>query len=200
MAHGDLPPPEAWDGLLAAVRSGDQSAAASMVEFLYGHVLRIIRAHLPRGTDEQDLAQDVFLKVFAKLDSFRGDQPFPHWVARIALNTCYDRLRHQRSRPEIRFADLSQDEADFLAASLASSDADAHSDHPPAESHALIGKLLDTLNPTEQTVLRLLDLEQKSVREISEITGWGASKVKVTAMRARRKLNETLQRLESGLH
>ena len=60
-------------------------------------------------------------------------------------------------------------------------------------------KLLDTLNPTEQTVLRLLDLEQKSVREISDLTGWGISKVKVTAMRARRKLNETLQRLESGL-
>jgi RNA polymerase sigma-70 factor (ECF subfamily) len=199
MAHGDLPPPEAWDGLLAAVRSGDQHAAEALVQHLYGHVIRIIRSHLPRATDEQDLAQDVFLKVFTKLDSFRGDQPFPHWVARIAVNTCYDRLRHQRSRPEIRFADLSEEESEFLAASLSSPETETAPDHAPAEAHALIGKLLDTLNPTEQTVLRLLDLEQKSVREISEITGWGASKVKVTAMRARRKLNETLHRLESGL-
>ncbi len=62
----------------------------------------------------------------------------------------------------------------------------------------LLDKLIATLNPREQIVIRLLDLEEHSVREISELTGWGASKVKVTAMRARRKLAEQLHRLETS--
>ena len=193
----DDPPPPDWDRLVALVRSGSESAARSLVEALYSHVIRIVRSHLPRAADEQDLAQDVFLKMFTRIDSFRGDQPFPHWGARIAVNTCFDRLRRQKVRPEIRFADLTEDEAAFLENAVA--DPGDTGDSTAPDSREVVEKLLETLNPTEQTVLRLLDLEQKSVREISALTGWGASKVKVTAMRARRRLNETLQRLEIGL-
>ena len=57
-------------------------------------------------------------------------------------------------------------------------------------------KLLATLKPRERTVIQLLDLEERTVQETCNLTGWGASKVKVTAMRARRKLREQLQRLE----
>lgn len=197
MLHPDASPPADWDRLVALVRNGSESAARSLVDALYPHVIRIVRSHLPRATDEQDVAQDVFLKVFTRINSFRADQPFPHWVARITVNACVDRLRRQKIRPEIRFADLSEDEALFLENSVANPD--LSSEPPAADGREVVDKLLDTLNPTEQTVLRLLDLEQKSVREISDLTGWGISKVKVTAMRARRKLNDTLQRLESGL-
>ena len=197
MLHPDASPPADWDRLVALVRNGSESAARSLVEALYPHVIRIVRSHLPRATDEQDVAQDVFLKVFTRINSFRADQPFHHWVARITVNTCVDRLRRQKIRPEIRFADLTEDEAEFLENSVANPE---HSADPAAsDGREVVDKLLDTLNPTEQTVLRLLDLEQKSVREISDLTGWGISKIKVTAMRARRKLNETHQRLESGL-
>ena len=198
MRPPDSSPPVEWDGLLAAVRRGEQDAARVVVEALYGHVIRIIRSHLPRTAEEQDLAQEVFMKTFARIDSFRGDQPFPHWVARIAVNACYDRLRRQKVRPEVRFADLSEDEVAFLENSLSGPDGN---EVEPAvrEGSEVVHKLLETLNPTEQMVLRLLDLEQKSVREITGLTGWGASKVKVTAMRARRKLNETLKRLEGGM-
>jgi RNA polymerase sigma-70 factor (ECF subfamily) len=197
MLHPDASPPADWDRLVALVRNGSESAARSLVEALYPHVIRIVRSHLPRATDEQDVAQDVFLKVFTRINSFRADQPFHHWVARITVNTCVDRLRRQKIRPEIRFADLTEDEAAFLENSVANPE--LSSDPAASDGREVVDKLLDTLNPTEQTVLRLLDLEQKSVREISDLTGWGLSKVKVTAMRARRKLNETLQRLESGL-
>ena len=135
------------------------------------------------------------MKIFAKLDRFRGEQPFPHWVARIAVNTCYDRLRHQRLRPEFRFSDLSEDEARFIEQSLAAAGPEA--EPPGVDGSEVVEKLLATLNPVEQVVLRQLDLEQKSVREIAEATGWTASKIKVAAMRARRKMAETLQRLET---
>ena len=134
------------------------------------------------------------MKIFAKLDRFRGDQPFPHWVARIAVNTCYDKLRQQRVRPEFRFADLSEDEALFVETTLTSASPEAAA--PGRDGSEVVEKLLATLNPVEQMVLRLLDLEQKSVKEIIDLTGWTASKIKVAAMRARRKLTETLKRLE----
>ena len=135
------------------------------------------------------------MKIFAKLDRFRGDQPFPHWVARIAVNTCYDKLRQQRVRPEFRFADLSEEEARFVENTLTHATPES-AGTPGADGSEVVEKLLATLNPVEQMVLRLLDLEQKSVKEIIELTGWTASKIKVAAMRARRKLAETLKRLE----
>jgi RNA polymerase sigma-70 factor, ECF subfamily len=196
MLQPDTPPPVDWNDAIVQVREGNQQAASGLVEALYGHVLRIVRSHLPRAADEQDLTQEIFMKMFARIDSFRGDQPFPHWVARIAVNTCYDRLRRQKSRPEVRFADLTEEESSFLESTF-SGPADASGRHD-RDGSEVVEKLLLTLNATEQTVLRLLDLEQKSVQEVTQLTGWGTSKVKVTAMRARRKLNETLKRLESG--
>lgn len=135
------------------------------------------------------------MKVFSKIDHFRGEQPFPNWVARIALNTCYDQLRRQKSRAEVRFADLSSEDVDFVEAIMDQSPPESHGTHA-RDGRGLVEKLLQTLNPREQLVLRMIDLEKKSVREAALLTGWGESKIKVTAMRARRKLNVNLQRLE----
>ncbi len=192
-AHSE-PLPD-WASAIRRVAQGDEGAAREMVEALYPHIIRIVRSHLPRASDEQDLSQEIFMKLFAKLDRFRGDQPFPHWVARIAVNTCYDRLRQQRVRPEFRFADLSAEEALFVENTLSGTSWDAAT-APGRDGSEVVEKLLATLNPVEQTVLRLLDLEQKSVKEITDLTGWSASKIKVAAMRARRKLAATLKRLE----
>ncbi|HEX2750851.1 MAG TPA: RNA polymerase sigma factor [Verrucomicrobiales bacterium] len=196
MLQPDSSLPVDWDDVIARVREGSQQAAHGLVDALYGHVLRIVRSHLPRAADEQDLSQEIFMKMFARIDSYRGEQPFPHWVARIAVNTCYDRLRRQKSRPEVRFADLTEEESAFLQSTFTGTAEDVNGHD--SDGSEVVEKLLSTLNATEQTVLRLLDMEQKSVQEISRLTGWGASKVKVTAMRARRKLNDTLKRLESG--
>ena len=137
------------------------------------------------------------MKMFAKLASYRAEQPFPHWVARIALHTCHDQLRRQRARPELRFSDLSTADLDELGAVIA---ADRAIDPGPGrDGIALVQKLLETLKPHERIVLQLMDLEQKSVREACLLTGWGESKIKVTAMRARRKLNTQLKRLEGEI-
>lgn len=184
-----------WEDLVRNVKGGDEGAARALVEHLYPQVIRIIRGCIPQNQDEQDVAQEVFFKMFARLEQFRGDQPFPHWVSRIASNTCLDLLRRHKRRPEVRFADLSQVEADLLQSSLQQEEPAVAAS---AEGSELVDRLLATLKPAEQTVLRLLDLEQKSVQEICNLTGWGASKIKVTAMRARRKLAAILRRLEAA--
>ncbi len=167
------------------------------METLHGHVLRIVRNNLPRAADEQDLVQEIFMKMFAKIHHFRADQPFSNWVARIALNTCYDQLRKQKSRAEVRFADLSPADVEFVETIMTQS-ADDSPTMTDRDGRGLVDQLLGTLNARERLVLQMLDLEKKSVREICALTGWGESKVKVTAMRARKKLNGHLKQLEGN--
>ena len=190
--------PTRWDDELALVRKGDDRAAQRVVEALYPKVIRIIRNHLPVTEDEQDLAQDVFMKMFSKLHQFRGQQPFDHWVARIALNTCFDRLRRQKARRVMSFGDFASDEAEFLQDAMTAREYEENEASARPGSIEVLEKLLATLKPTEQMVLRLLDLEEKSVADICALTGWGSSKVKVTAFRARRKLTETFKKLDAS--
>jgi RNA polymerase sigma-70 factor (ECF subfamily) len=177
------------------VRARDQAAARALVEHLYPLVIRIVRSHLPRRVAEEDLAQEIFLKMFTRLAQYQGNVPFPHWVSRIAVTTCIDQLRAQKRRPEFRWADLSENEAEVLDHVLTDASAEPASDALAARE--LVHRLLDQLGPEDRTVIQLLDLEQKSVAEIAALTGWGQSMIKVRAFRARRKLQKLFQELRT---
>lgn len=186
-------------GCLALVRAGDQAAARELVEHLYPQVIRIIRRHLPRRVLEEDLAQEIFMKMFTRMNQYNGTVPLPHWVSRIAVTTCIDHLRAQKRRPEFRWADLSEKEAEVLDAVITNENEVAPDD--AVEAHELVHKLIAQLKPEDQLVIRMLDLEQKTLVEISEHTGWSKTLVKVRAFRARRKLRklfETLQQKEGS--
>lgn len=190
-----MPDDQSFDlaGCLDRVRRRDQAAARDLVEHLYPLVIRIVRSHLPRRVPEEDLAQEVFLKMFTRLDQYQGSVPFPHWVSRIAVTTCIDQLRAQKRRPEYRWADLSEHEAEVLEAVTADEAGAAPDDAVAARE--LVSRLLNQLKPEDRTVIQLLDLEQKSIAEISQLTGWNASLVKVRAFRARRKLQKLFAEL-----
>ena len=179
---------------LERVRRRDQIAARDLVEHLYPLVIRIVRSHLPRRVAEEDLAQEIFLKMFTRLDQYKGAVAFTHWVSRIAVTTCIDQLRAQKRRPEFRWADLSEQEAEVLDSVLTSEGDVAANDALAARE--LVYKLLGQLKPEDRLVLKLLDLEQHSVAEISEITGWNQSLVKVRAFRARGKLKKLFEELQ----
>lgn len=193
-----MPEPEAppFDlaGCLEGVRRRDQAAARALVDHLYPLVIRIVRAHRPRRVAEEDLAQDVFLKMFTRLEQYQGTVPFPHWVSRIAVTTCIDQLRAQKRRPEFRWADLSEGEADVAEAVMTNENDVAVNDAMAA--HELVHRLLEQLKPDDQVVIRLLDLEQKSIAEIAALTGWNQSLIKVRAFRARRKLRQLFLELQ----
>ena len=193
-------PPDATEetfdlpGCLARVRQSDQAAARELVNHLYPMVIRIVRARLPRRAAEEDLAQEIFLKMFTRIDQYQGGVPFSHWVSRIAVTTCIDQLRAQKRRPEFRWADLSENEADVLDAVL-TNDGDVEAGDAMA-AHELVHKLLDQLKPDDRLVLQLLDLEQKTLAEVSELTGWNITLIKVRAFRARRKLPKLFAELQ----
>jgi RNA polymerase sigma-70 factor (ECF subfamily) len=188
--------PTAFDlaGCLQRVRQRDQSAARELVDELYPLVIRIVRAHLPRQVAEEDLSQEIFMKMFTRLEQYQGAVPFSHWVSRIAVTTCIDHLRAQKRRPEFRWADLTENEAEVLDAVLTN-----ETDRAPDDTLAareLVDKLLGQLKPDDRLVLQLLDLEQKTVAEIRALTGWNSSLIKVRAFRARRKLQKLFQELQ----
>jgi RNA polymerase sigma-70 factor (ECF subfamily) len=181
--------------LLARVRDHDESAAREMVERLYPLVARVVHANLPRRDEPEDLMQEVFLKMFSRLEQFRGAVPFEHWVARIALTTCLDQLRRQRARPELRWADLSDDQLSVVETVTTGSEP-ADADAPQAL--ALFNRLLDQLPPTDAWLLRQVELEQRSLAAICAATGWNGGATRVRLFRARRRLQAEFHQMKKG--
>jgi len=179
-----------------SVQQGDEAAARALFNHLFPLVIKIVRAHLPRRTSEEDLVQTVFMKLFAKLDQFSGRVPLEHWVSRIAVNTCLNQISTERVRPELRWADLSEAEERVLQ-SLASTTDDLEPSHNLA-SRELVDKLLERLSPADRLVITLMHLEGRTVEEVKQITGWNASLIKVRAFRARRKMKKHLETLLEG--
>jgi len=91
--------------LVDAALQHDDEAARALVRKLYPLVAKIVRAHRPHRTDEEDLCQMIFIKVFQKLSQFSGKVPLEHWVSRIAVNTCLNQIQWEKIRPELRHAD-----------------------------------------------------------------------------------------------
>ena len=185
-------------GCLQRIRAGDLSSAQALIEHLHPLVRRWVRNHLPRRESEEDLMQEVFLKLLQKLDSYqpRAGVPFEHWVSRLTVRTCLDALRAERSRPEWRMADLSEGETEWLDYLISRQADTPHT--PDLEAKSIVTRLLAQLSPADRLVLTLLDLEEKSTQEISQLTGWTRPMVKMRAMRARRKLRSIAQ--EMNLH
>ncbi len=178
------------DALVAAARRHDESAAREIVRRLYPLVLKLVRSHRPRRTAEEDLCQMIFIKIFQKLDQFSGKVPLEHWVSRIAVNTCINQIQAERVRPELRQADLSEEEVAVIQNLAATAD-----ELGPDRAFAardLVERLLSALKPTERLVIDLFYLQERSVTEIQALTGWGASLVKVRAFRARQKMRRQL--------
>ena len=175
------------------VRQRDEEAARELFRHLHPLVARLVRSHLPRRTSAEDLTQMVFMKVFANLDKFSGAVPLEHWVSRIAINTCLNQLASEKVRPELRWADLSEDQAEALDAVLA----DPEEQEPVRNLAAreIVEKLLGQLAPPDRLLLTLLHLEGRSVEEIRQMTGWNVPVIKVRAFRARRKLKKYFEKL-----
>jgi RNA polymerase sigma-70 factor, ECF subfamily len=178
---------------LERVRQQDEEAARMLFHELHPLVIKLVRSHLPRRTSEEDLVQMIFMKVFANLGQYSGKVPVQHWVSRIAVNTCIKVLRAEKVRPEVRWADLGENEAQVMDL-LASTSEELNPDHNAA-SRELAEKLLALLKPEDRLVLNLLTMEGRSIEEVKQITGWNESVIKVRAFRARNKLRKHFAKL-----
>src|SRR5213080_4660073 len=175
--------------LVDRARDGDDDAARELIRQLYPLVGKIVRGYRPRRAAEEDLAQMIFVKIFQNLAQYSGKVPISHWVSRIAVNPCRNQLMAEKARPELRHADLSEEQAAMLE-NLASE----HALSPDRKLAArdLVEKLLAMLKPVERLVIDMLYLQERSVAEVQKLTGWTAATIKVRAFRARQKLRKQI--------
>lgn len=138
----------------------------------------------------------IFVRVFHRLEQWSRKAPFEHWVSRIAVNTCLNQIQFERVRPESRYADLSEEQVAVVeklrhdAAELPREDRSAAGE--------LLNELLAQLPPKDRLVISLMHLEERSVAEIQDLTGWSATAVKVRAFRARQRLKSLYVKLLPG--
>ena len=135
----------------------------------------------------------IFIKIFQKLNQFSGNVPLEHWVSRVAVNTCLSQIESERVRPELRHADLSEEEQ-AVVENLAASSEELAPDRQLG-SRQLVEHLLEMLKPAERLVIDLLYLQGRSVEEIHQITGLGVAAIKVRAFRARQKMKAHLEKI-----
>jgi len=178
--------------LIAAVLNGDAASFEPLIKKYQPGVFATARRYARRESEVEDIVQEVFLKAFQKLGSFRGDAPFEHWLMRLALRTCYDFLRaHQRNR-EMSFTDISREETDWLERFVVSpSDASEQA----AAARELVQRVLAQLPPAARLVITLLEIEDRSVKEVALLTGWSVPVVKIRAFRARAQMRKFLEKL-----
>ena len=191
----DEAPIKVTPDLIERAKNEDEDACDRLVEILYPLISATVLSHIRRSADHEDVIQEVFMKMFLKIDQYKGPRPFEHWLSRIAVTGCYDWLRKRRARPLLSYSELSETEAEIVERTLSGNLA---GDSPPQREllDGLLDKLIGRLNPREQIAIRLRDLEERSVKEIEDITGWSPSKIKTLTMRGRRNLAQHLQRLE----
>ncbi len=181
--------------LVAAALRQDDDAARELVRSLYPLVAKLVRAHRPARSAEEDLCQMIFIKVMQKLPQFSGKAPLEHWVSRIAINTCINQIQAEKARPELREADLSEEQA-AVVRNLAATTGELAPDRSFA-SRQLVEHLMKALKPAERLVIDLLYLEQRTVAEIQKITGWSGALVKVRAFRARQKMKKQMSMISA---
>jgi len=171
---------------LARSREGDEEASRQLFHYMYPHVAKLVQSNLPAKESAEDLIQQVCIKVMRNLHQFSGKVPFLHWVSRISVNTCLNQIRHEKRRPELRLGDLSEEES-AIVENMASSSGELDASEQVAATE-LVEKLLQGLNPPDRILVRLLYIERHTMEEISSLTGWNRSLVKVRAFRARAQL------------
>ncbi len=178
--------------LIAAVLRGDAASFEPLVQKYSPRVFATARRYARRESEIEDIAQEVWLKAFSKLQSFRGEAPFEHWLMRMTVRTCYDFLRgHQRNR-ESSFSELSEPENDWLERFV--TQPETLTDNADA-AKLLIERVMEKLSPPARLVITLLEIEDRSVKEIAELTGWSVPLVKVRAFRARGEMRKILAKM-----
>jgi RNA polymerase sigma-70 factor, ECF subfamily len=180
--------------LVRRVQARDEIAFMEIVDRYQAKVFSIIYGILRNRNDAEDIAQQVFSKIYFSIQRFDSRSSLLTWIYRITVNECYDYLRKRRVRKLVYESDFSAEEVKRLETSDAVVDPAAPVDRQLAE-HDLVLKLLSKVSEQDRTLILLKEVEGHSVEELSAITGLNENTIKVKLFRTRQKLVKAAQRL-----
>lgn len=180
--------------LIHEILQGRRDKFGQLLEMYKETVYRIVYRRIPPER-AFEVFQDAFVRAYFSLRTFKGIQPFKNWISRIASRACLDFWRKEYRNCEIPFSGVSDTVARWLSQipDEASEDriemlADAD------EARELLGAVLGSLTPDDRMLVTLMYFDGKTVCEIAEVMDLSESNVKVRAMRARRKMRDSIER------
>jgi RNA polymerase sigma-70 factor (ECF subfamily) len=183
--------------LVRRVQAQDEMAFREVVERYQAKVFSIIYGILRNRNDAEDIAQQVFAKIYFSIKNFDFRSSLLTWIYKITVNECYDYLRKKRVRKLVYESDFSVEDSQRMETSDPATDQAAPVDKRLAQ-HDLIIKLLSKISEEDRNLILLKEVEGHSVEELAGMTGMNENTIKVKLFRARQKLVKAAQRLEKG--
>jgi len=180
--------------LVRRVQAGDELAFREIVERYQTKIFSIIYGILRNHNDAEDIAQQVFSKVYFSIRNFDFRSSLLTWIYKITVNECYDYLRKKRVRKLVYESDFSQEDAQRMELSEPAVDGGAPVDTRLAQRD-LVMKLLSKVSEQDRSLILLKEVEGHSVEELAEMTGLNENTIKVKLFRTRQKLLKAAQRL-----
>lgn len=171
---------------LQRAQSGDDAAFNQVVLAYRKRIMGTIARLIGRPEDVEDVAQEVFLRLYYSLEQLRTPEVFEPWLYRLTVNASYDYLRKQRRRNESRMADLSE-QAVMMADAAAGGRENSERKHQ-TEVKELLDSLLGTLSEEDQILLKLKEVEGLSLKELEKIYRVKENALKVRLFRARQRV------------
>ena len=181
--------------LVRRAQSGDEVAFREIVERYQSKVFSIIHGIVRQRNDVEDIAQQVFAKVYFSIRNFDFRSSLITWIYKITVNECFDYLRKKKVRKLVYESDLSEDEVRRVENNEPPVDRQAPADESLARRDYVL-KLLTRVSEEERNLLMLKEVEGHSVEELAEMTGMNENTIKVKLFRARQKLVKAAQRLD----
>ncbi len=181
--------------LVRRVQNRDEMAFREIVDRYQSKVFNIIYGILRNRNDAEDIAQQVFSKIYFSINNFDFRSTLLTWIYKISVNECYDYLRKKKVRKLVYESDFSAEEAQSMERTEPDG---AKSVEVSLANRDLVVKLLAKISAEDRNLMLLKEVEGHSVEELAAMTGLNENTVKVKLFRARQKLLKAAQRLLRG--
>ena len=181
-----------WCGMLVdfevikRAQAGDAPAFNEIVLAYRKRILGTITRLIARQEDVEDVAQEVFLRLYFSLDQLRTAEVFEPWLYRLTVNAAYDYLRKQRRRQEYRMSDLSEQQV--MMADAAAGGKVEHDEQQQKKVREAVDSLLGAVSEADRILLMLKEVEGLSLKELEKIYKVNENALKVRLFRARQRV------------
>ena len=178
--------------LLNRCRLGDELAWEALVREYQGRVCSIAFGYVGEQDEALDLAQEIFVRVWDRLDQVADPERFPGWLTSIARNACLDHLRRRKARPPRQ--DIPAEEL----TSLASAAPNPEEVWISTSRQRLVHRAMQRLSDINREIIVLKDIQGLPLEDIAGMLDLPLGTVKSRSSRARVELAQAIVDLESG--
>ena len=172
--------------LIARALKGDSAAFNEVVLAYRKRIMGTITRLIARPEDVEDVAQEVFLRLYFSLDQLRTAEVFEPWLHRLTVNAAFDYLRKQRRRQEFRMSDLSEQQV-MLADAMAGGKVEQTEQHRKKIRES-VDSLLGAVSEADRILLLLKEVEGLSLKELEKVYKVNENALKVRLFRARQRV------------